>query len=165
MCHARDVDLGEAKERLRAIEPELDTETLVFFHTFERGGRPLRVFLTDRLRKAARKEGVWRSPAMLSTLKNAAYGLDERAARSVGGRDGIFIVDRSFRPANAMMTKLFDRFLDKGDSEARAIARALEAKLEELVPVRLVSHHMRLLGVLARDVDEDRLALVDCDRG
>jgi hypothetical protein len=30
--------------------------------------------------------------------------------------------------------------------------------------VRLVSHHLRLLGVLARKDDADWLVLVDCDR-
>ncbi|OWK36609.1 hypothetical protein FRUB_09172 [Fimbriiglobus ruber] len=32
------------------------------------------------------------------------------------------------------------------------------------LPVRLVSHHLRLLGVLARREDADWLVLVDCDR-
>jgi hypothetical protein len=34
----------------------------------------------------------------------------------------------------------------------------------ELLPVRLVSHRLRLLGVLARRAEADFLALVDCDR-
>lgn len=36
--------------------------------------------------------------------------------------------------------------------------------LNELLPVRLVSHHLRLLGVLARTGAADWLVLVDCDR-
>ena len=101
---------------------------------------------------------------MLVTLKNAAYGFDERQSRSVSGRDGIFLMDRAFRPANPMMHKLFDRFLDHEDSGALQLANALGFALGELLPVRLVSHHMRLLGVLARSNSEDWLVLVDCDR-
>lgn len=158
------MDLTEAKERLLAIEETLAEAPLVEFHTFERHGRPLHLALTERLRKAARKEGVWRSREMLATLKNAAYGFDEQQARSASGRDGIFLVDRTFRPANAMMRKLFDRFLDKPGSGAAEIAAATGAPMEEMLPVRLVSHHMRLLGVLVRKGNADWLVLVDCDR-
>lgn len=101
---------------------------------------------------------------MLATLRNAAHGFDESRARSLGGRDGIFVMDRSYRPVNEMMAKLFDRFLDKPGSGADELAAALDVPLGELLPVRLVSHHMRLLGVLARREDADWLVLVDCDR-
>ena len=158
------MDLSEAKERVKAIESALAFAPFVEFHAFEREGRSLRVALTDRLRRTARKEGVWRSRAMLATLQNAAYGFDERQARSVGGRDGIFVMDRTFRPSNEMMVKLFDRFLDKPGGEAAKLAVALGVALAELRPVRLVSHHMRLLGVLARQSGGDWLILVDCDR-
>src|SRR5262245_50568354 len=116
------MDLDDAKTRLKAIEPELATQPWVLFHTFEREGRSLHVALTDRLRKRARKEGVWRSRELLTTLKNAAYGFDERQARSAGGRDGLFLLDRTFRPANEMMRKLFDQFLDKPTSGAVELA-------------------------------------------
>lgn len=158
------MDLAEAKERLKTIETTLGDAPFVEFETFEREGRILHVGLTERLQKACRKQGVWRSPEMLTTLKNAAYGFDERQARSVSGRDGIFVMDRNFRPANEMMAKLFGRFLDKPDSGASELATALHTPLEELLPVRLVSHHLRLLGVLARHEDADWLVLVDCDR-
>jgi hypothetical protein len=136
----------------------------VLLHTFERGDRPLHLALTARLRKQARKCGMWRSREMLATLKNAAYGFDERQARRAGGRDGLFIMDRDYRPPNEMMRKLFDRFLDGPDSGARELADAIGVAAAELLPVRLVSHHMRLLGVLARKDDGDWLVLVDCDR-
>ena len=158
------MELAEAKDRLKAIEGSLADAPFVEFHAFEREGRMLHVALTERLRKAARKEGVWRSREMLATLKNAAYGFDEQKARSVGGRDGLFLMDRTFRPANQMMAKLFDRFLDKPSSGAEELATALRVPLAELRPVRLVSHHMRLLGVLAQKDDADWLVLVDCDR-
>jgi hypothetical protein len=154
----------EAKARLKAIEGELPGTPFVTFHTFSRESRSLHVCITERLRKCARKEGVWRGREMLATLKNAAYGFDEGRARSVGGRDGIFLMDRTFRPANEMMRKLFDRFLDKPGSGAAELAAALGVTLADLLPVRLVSHHMRLLGVLVRKGDADWLVLVDCDR-
>src|SRR5262245_34581843 len=97
------MELAEAKDRLKAIEDSLTESSFVEFHAFEREGRTLHVAVTERLRKAARKEGVWRSRAMRATLKNAAYGFDERHGRSVGGRDGVFRMDRTFRPANEMM--------------------------------------------------------------
>lgn len=158
------MELAEAKARLKAIDGSLADAPFVEFRAFEREGRTVHVALTERLRKAARKEGVWRSREMLATLKNAAYGFDERQARSTGGRDGIFLMDRAFRPANAMMTKLFDRFLDKPDSGAEELATAVGVPLADLMPVRLVSHHLRLLGLLARTEDADWLVLVDCDR-
>ena len=158
------MEIAEAKQRLKAVEAGLAGKPFVEFHAFEREGRSLHVAVTARLRKAARKEGVWRSRELFATLKNAAYGYDERQARSGGGRDGIFLLDRTFRPANAMMHKLFDRYLDKADSGAEELAAALEVPLAELLPVRLVSHHLRLLGVLARREHADWLVLVDCDR-
>jgi hypothetical protein len=158
------MELSEAKDRVKAIEGDLAEAPFVEFHVFEREGRALHVALTERLRKAARKEGVWRTREMLVTLKNAVYGFDERRARSVGGRDGIFVMDRTFRPANAMMAKLFGRFLDKQGSGAEELASVIGVPLADLLPVRLVSHHLRLLGVLARMDEADWLVLVDCDR-
>jgi len=159
------MELAEAKERFKAIEEVLAGKPWVLFHTFERGHRLLHVALTERLRKSARKEGVWRSREMLATLKNATYGFDGGRARSVGGRDGIYLVDRGFDPPNEMMRKLFDRYLDKPGSGAQEVAASLGVAIGDLLTVRLVSHHLRLLGVLARLGDADWLVLVDCDRG
>ncbi|MBK8251085.1 MAG: hypothetical protein IPK82_00250 [Polyangiaceae bacterium] len=145
------------------MENELATLSHVRFHTFLRDGRPLHVCLTDRLRRAARKEGVWKSRQMLTTLKNAAYGFDEQHARSVSGRDGVFLLDRTFRPVNAMMVKIFDRYIDHPGGGAETLAESFGVPLSELRAVRLVSHHMRLLGVLIRKPNEDWLVLVDCD--
>ncbi len=104
------------------------------------------------------------SREMVITLTNAAYGFDERMSRSNSGRDGIFLLDRSFRPKNEMMRKLFDRYIDKPNSGFSELVQELKLKPEPLLPIRLVSHHMRLLGVLARSHEEDHLVLVDCDR-
>ena len=48
--------------------------------------------------------------------------------------------------------ELFDRFLDKPGSGAKGLAEAVGVPLGELLPVRLVSHHLRLLGVLAATI-------------
>lgn len=158
------MELSEVKERLGQIESMLPTRVWAELATFERDGRLLHVGLTDRLRKRARKEGVWKSGGFCTTLKNAAYGFDEHRARSPGGHDGIFLLDKTFRPRNEMMRKLFDRFLEKPESGVRDIAESLEVESDALLPVRLVSHHMRLLGVLYRKADADWLVLVDYDR-
>jgi hypothetical protein len=63
-----------------------------------------------------------------------------------------------------MMAKLFDRYIDKPESGLAEVAAALGVAAAVLLPVRLVSHHMRLLGVLARRPEGDALVLVDCDR-
>ena len=100
---------------------------------------------------------------MLTALKNAAYGFDPRSPRSRRGADGIFVVDRGFRPVNSMMNKLFSQFIDKPDPLVSVLAGALGSAAEDWVPVRLVSHHMRLLGVLSLAGDEAQLVLVDYD--
>jgi len=62
-----------------------------------------------------------------------------------------------------MMRKLFDGYIDKPGSGVEELATALECSVSELLPVRLVSHHMRLLGVLRRTDTGDWLVLVDLD--
>ena len=61
------------------------------------------------------------------------------------------------------MKKIFDRFLDKRDSGAEELVDALGSDLDRIIPVRLVSHHMRLLGILHRSEAVDTLVLVDYD--
>ena len=155
--------LDELKRAVELIEPMLADQVFIVVKEFERDGRKLEVALTQRLRKACKKGGVWKSKAMLTALKNAEYGFDPSRAHSPGGYDGMFVLTREFRPKNAMIKKIFDRFLDKEGGPAESIAEALDVPLDELVPVRLVSHHMRLLGLLARGTERDRLVLVDYD--
>ncbi|PHS19045.1 MAG: hypothetical protein COA78_01390 [Blastopirellula sp.] len=158
------MDIAAAKARLKTCEEELGSSALVFFSSFERDGRKLTLSITAQLRKRAIKDGIWRSKEMLTTLTNASYGFHTEASRSVSGRDGIYLLDRKFRPENEMMRKLFGRYIDKKGSGFLELAEALNQDPEALLPVRLVSHHMRLLGVLAQGKDEDHLVLVDCDR-
>ena len=155
--------LIEAKTTIERIEGSLSALPFVVAHTFSIDGRSLHVAITDRLRRRCRKGRAWKSPAFLTAFKNAQYGFDPNRAHSPGGADGIFVLTRGHRPANAMMTKIFDRFLDKPDSGAAEIADYLGVELQSLIPVRLVSHHLRLLGCLHRGERDDTLVLVDYD--
>jgi hypothetical protein len=155
--------LSDAREKILSIEPELGDHPFVEIETFERNGRRLHLGVTDRLRRIGRRGRVWCSKKFLTAIKNAEYGFDSDQRRSIGGRDGIDLLDRGFRPANEMMRKIFDRYLDRLDSGAADIAMALGTTIEQLRAVRLVSHHMRLLGVLARIDSDDWLVLVDYD--
>lgn len=155
--------LAELERLVRAQEPALESSPFAVVRTFERNGRPLHLGLTLRLKERCRRVRVWLSRPFLSTLKNASYGFDSDRPRSSGGVDGIYRVDRDHRPSNAMMDKLFARYLDREDSGVREVAGALGASVATLTAVRLVSHHMRLLGVLHRGADADWLVLVDQD--
>jgi hypothetical protein len=157
------MELSELKARLTAIEPALSSAPFSELAVFVTNGRPLRLLVTERLMRLAKKGRVWKTPAFLTALKNAAYGFDEARARSLGGADGVFLVDRGFSPKNEMMRKLFDRYVDRPGSGIEELSRALGARPEELVAARLVSHHMRLLGLLRRTPAGDALALVDYD--
>jgi hypothetical protein len=95
----------------------------VLLHTYDRDGQRLHLALTARLRKRAKK--VWCSPPFLTALKNAEYGFDDGRARSQGGADGIFLLDRTFRPANEMMRKMFDQYLDRPDKGTAEVAAGL----------------------------------------
>lgn len=157
------MDLKDIKYKIESIENLLSENTFVVAYTFTRNKRHLQVALTEKLKKACKRGRVWKSKAFLTALKNAEYGFDEKHAKSPGGSDGIFILTREYKPKNAMMKKIFDRFLDKTDNEVNAIINELKTKRESLIPVRLVSHHMRLLGVLTRTKNEDVLVLIDYD--
>lgn len=157
------MNLEQLKASVAAVENRLADHPFVVLHSFQRDGRPLRLALTERLRKACKRGRVWQSTAFLTALRNAQYGFDEDKAHSPGGADGIFVLTRTHQPPNEMMRKLFDRFLDRPGSGAEAIAGALGTPLASLIPIRLVSHHLRLLGLLYREDTHDTLVLVDFD--
>ncbi|MGD2151587.1 MAG: hypothetical protein PVJ20_14410 [Desulfobacterales bacterium] len=157
------MDLKEIKKLIESVESKLSEHTFIIAHAFERNGRVLYVALTNRLKKSCKRGRVWKSKAFLTAFKNAEYGFDESRAKSQGGSDGIFLLTRNYLPKNEMMKKIFDRFLDKQNSEAEVIAKELNINITSLLPVRLVSHHMRLLGVLMKGTTEDTLVLIDYD--
>ena len=53
--------------------------------------------------------------------------------------------------------------VDREGSGALEVAQALGTSMDSLVAVRLVSHHLRLIGVLNRGDEADTLILVDYD--
>ena len=155
--------LSDLRTLIESIEPRLAKEPFVVAHTFARDSRPFHVALTDRLRRRAKKGRVWKTPEFLTALKNAEYGFDRSRTRSRGGADGVYLLDRSFSPKNEMMRKVFDRYLDKPGSGVELVAKALDTRETDLLAARLVSHHLRLLGVLHRTAAADWLILVDYD--
>ncbi len=157
------MNLEEAKAAVERVESDLSAQSFVVAHTFVRDGRALHLALTDRLRAKCRKGRVWKSKAFLTAFKNAEYGFDPEHAHSPGGSDGIFVLTRDHKPPNTMMKKLFEQYVDKMNSGATDLADAMGTPLEKLIPVRLVSHHLRLLGLLQRGETEDTLVLVDYD--
>lgn len=90
------MELEEVRTRLDQLETELDAAPVAAFATFRTPHGELQVAVTARLRQKCRKGRVWKSAAMLTALKNAAYGFDRKAPRSRGGADGIFSVDRNY---------------------------------------------------------------------
>jgi hypothetical protein len=157
------MDLAEAKALLSSIETTLADVPMVALSTFDTPHGQLELYITERLRRQNRKGKVWKSHGMLATLKNAAYGFDAASSKSRGGADGIFKLNRDFRPPNLMIKKLFDRFLDKPDPLVAELEDALNTAQRDWTPIRLVSHHMRLLGVLTRNDTATRIVLVDYD--
>jgi hypothetical protein len=155
-------ELARLRDELEEVEVRLASEPYVALRPQVRDGRSTHVVISRRFHRLVRRARIWRSSALLTTLKNAGYGFDPTHARSVGGRDGIFLIDRTV--AGPMTRKLYDRYLDRADSGAPELASYLGAPLDQLQAVRLVSHHLRLLGVLCRKATEDWLALVDFDR-
>lgn len=157
--------LADLKKLVKSTESELDKHPyLIVDVAFERDDRKIHVGVTSRLYKKCRKGRIWNSKPFLTALKNAQYGFDENQARSVGGRDGIYLVDRDYRPRNEMQRKLFDQYLDKADSGIDEVVSELGITTDDLRPIRIVSHHMRLLGVLWQDKADDWLILVDYDK-
>lgn len=154
-------ELAALREALSAAEAPLQRGEFVELRRYERDGRSLRLVLTPRFERLARRARIWRSPGLLATLKNAGYGFDPARARSLGGRDGIYLLDRGHD--NPMTRKIFERFLDREVAEVHAIAALVAAEPGQLQAVRLVSHHLRLLGLLHRG-EADWLVIVDLDR-
>lgn len=157
------MELSFLKSHLTEVEALLDEGELAELCVFETPRGRLAIVISRRFRRACLKGRVWKANAMLTALKNAAYGLDPVRTRSRGGSDGIFMLDRDFRPKNEMMRRIFDRFLDKPDPLVAALATRYGVPPAAMLPVRVVSHHMRLLGVLLETGDVSQIVLVDFD--
>lgn len=156
-------ELEALKARLLKAEQELEGDDPVVLGVWPGKVRPLRVLVTRRLVKRCKKARIWGGAKMLSALKNAKHGFDPNRARSLNGRDGVYLLDSGHQPPNAMMRKMFQGYLESRDGEADKLARHMGVTLEQCSAARLVSHHGRLLGVLVRGEVEDVLVLVDED--
>ncbi len=75
------MDLDELKQRVNEAEERLSAGPFTEVATFARNGRILHLCLTERLRKAAGKEGLWKpkefSPRRLRSLGRMT-GVDPR---------------------------------------------------------------------------------------
>nr|MEE4266887.1 hypothetical protein [Candidatus Krumholzibacteria bacterium] len=157
------MDLAEVKKRLGDLDAVLTDRSVAEFGEFNTPHGGLSVWVSDRLVKKCRKGRVWKSPGMCTAMKNAEYGFDTKTSRSRGGADGLFQVDRHFSPVNAMMKKLFDQFLDKPDPLVATLENHFGVPAQKWIAVRLVSHHLRLLGFMVTSRGRSQLVLVDFD--
>jgi hypothetical protein len=157
-------NLTELKTKVAAIEPLLNQNTFVVLEEQQCNERKLIIALTHRLYILLKKQKLWQSNDFLITLKNAKYGFNHNNPRSRGGKDGIFLVEKNFKPRNKMIDKLYDRFIEKPNSGINEIASSLGTTSKNLKAVRLVSHHMRLLGLLFIKENEDWIVLIDYDK-
>jgi len=159
------MSLQEYKNLIQQAEPLLLNEKFVIIKDFIRNNRKLSLAITARLQQKCKKGRVWKNKALLTALKNAEYGFDPNHPHSPGGNDGIFILTREHKKTNQMMNKIFNKFLDNPKEQGfiSDIAKRLETSEKELIAVRLVSHHMRLLGLLHCSDKGDILVLVDFD--
>jgi len=126
------------------------------------------VYITEDFVRKCKKAKIWNTPAFLSTLRNCWYGIDVKKMKSPGGKDGIFVIDRNYKPKNEMQRKIFDQFIDKENSLFKIACLYFDKKEEDAIAVRIVSHHMRLLGIMFRDTNQSHTAnlilLVDFDK-
>lgn len=155
--------LEALKTQLRTIQHQLPEHVMLTLMVCTREEHTLHVHLTQRFYKRARKAKMWASKGMLTALKNASYGFDPSNARSRGGADGLFLLDRHFTPANTMMKLMFDGFLDKETQLIEDFAEHLDVPTSAFQAARLVSHHTRLLGLLVQLETYTHFILVDLD--
>ncbi len=155
------MNLEEIKQLVR--EKETDNKILVEFLTTKNNEREQITYFTSILKKNCKKGKVWKSKEFFITLKNLKYGIDYTNFRSKGGKDGIFIIDRNYRPRNNMQKKIFNQFIDKENSGIEQILNELNIPKTEINAVRIVSHHMRLLGIHYEKDNQDIIILVDYD--
>ncbi len=157
------LQIEDIKSRLSVLESDLSASLIVHYEDFTVNQRSFRVYLCQKLIKQARKSRVWKSKEFCITLRNVKYGLDPESAKSMGGRDGIFLLDRTFKPYNEMQKRIFDQFIDKPASGFIAITKELGLSASHIKAVRVVSHHMRIVGIYHTGAKADTLVLVDID--
>ena len=152
------------KSKLDFAEKKLQNQFILEYERREINNRMLVTYFSNIFVKNCKKGKVWKSPEFITTLKNLKYGFDESRMRSKSGRDGIFLVDRKYRPKNSLQKKIYDKFIDKDNSDFQVIVTELNMSENAVKGVRVVSHHMRLLGILEIREAEDLIVLIDFDR-
>ena len=157
------MEIEEAKRRLESCEHILDKEVIVEFAFFDSDEKKLQLYLTQQLKRNCKKKKIWKSKAFFITLKNVKYGIDPVNFKSKGGKDGVFIIDRNFSPRNMMQKKIFDQYIDKETSDFNYVVEMMKFSLKKVNAIRVVSHHMRLLGIHQRVNNIDKVVLVDYD--
>ena len=156
-----DSSLNDIKLFLEDIEHEIVETHLTHCCHIVNDGRSLHVYITNRLvSKLGRK---WKSKEFLTAFKNVRYGFDPQKSRSERGRDGIYLLDRNYKVKNMMMKKIFDHYMDKKGSGFTEIANYLNKSPADFLAIRVVSHHMRILGVMCMEKDDCHITLVDYD--
>ena len=158
------MEIAEIRSLLEDIDERLDSENIVLFDRFIRNDTAIDLYLTSYLKRNLKKGRRWKSKEFCQTLKNAEYGFDTNTAMSRGGKDGIFLITREFKPKNPMMEKVFDRFIDKAESGVEIVLARFGVRRENLKAVRLVSHHMRLLGLSIKTPTGQAVVLIDYDQ-
>ena len=131
---------------------------------FSRDDHEIEVRIIPSFVRSCRRQREWLTKRLLATMLNVRYGYDAQNSRSRGGRDGIFRVDREHRPKNSMIRELHDRFLNDPEGAAQEVGDGLGTSTGNLLAVRVVSHHMRLLGVLKLGTTKSVLVLIGVDR-
>lgn len=157
------MDIKQTKQRIIEIENDLKNKGIIEFNRAMVNGRSQITYITSLLKKNCKKKRVWKSKEFLITLKNINYGIDNSNFRSKSGKDGIFILDRNYLPKNEMQRKIFDQFIDKENSDFKEILKELDLPENRLNAIRVVSHHMRLLGIHFAGKDSDIIVLVNYD--
>ena len=112
--------------------------------------------------RAIKKLRLESGPHLWKALQNLRYGYDPCKANSPGGKDGIFNVNPNYTPKNEMIRKLYDRFYFK--SAGREQLRRYFADIDSIQGVRVVSHHLRILGFIDNPSPGNfTLVLIDVD--
>ncbi|MEI7492599.1 MAG: hypothetical protein WCK92_14455 [Bacteroidota bacterium] len=158
-----DLKLDELKLRVKVIAEELESNEISKVDEFIVNGFSYKLYFTKTFFRNCKKNKIWNTPGFLTALKNTKYGFNRETPRSIGGKDGIFVLDRYHKPKNSMQHKIFDRLIDNPDSKLKFYLRSLGLPITNTIAIRIVSHHLRLLGILVEKDSIYNLVLLDCD--
>jgi hypothetical protein len=151
----------ELKKHLKELEESINNDGMALLSYNPENHTS--VYITNDIIKKCKKGKVWNTPALLCTLQNCWYGIDPVKMKSPGGKDGIFLLDRDYKPKNEMQRKIFDQCIDKPGSAFMNYCDQFNVNPNNVLAVRVVSHHMRLLGILLKNDKTNTIVLVNYD--